>query len=92
MFRSQFATESTKLTMQAGEPHGRRRAHRAHNADLARVARFRPHPVSFLCECGAATCEQRVHVSVSEYEDIAQAGRYLIAPGHEAAWRKTRSA
>ena len=67
---------------------GRRRVHRAHNQDLARVARFRPHPVSFLCECGAPACEERVHLHVSEYEAIiAQQHGYVIAPGHDQAWR-----
>jgi hypothetical protein len=67
---------------------GRRRVHRQHNADLARVARFRPHPVSFLCECGAAACEERVHLHVSEYEAIVrEPGGYVVAPGHDQAWR-----
>jgi hypothetical protein len=71
----------------------RRRLHRAHNQDLARVARFRPHDVSFLCECGAANCEERVHMRVSEYEAIVtQPNGYVIAPGHEQAWRSVRSA
>jgi hypothetical protein len=53
------------------------------------VARFRPHAVSFLCECGAPTCEARVHVRVVEYERIAGSGGYLVAPGHDPAWRGT---
>jgi hypothetical protein len=71
----------------------RRELHRAHNQDLARVARFRPHEVSFLCECGAPTCEERVHLRVSEYEAIvAQGGSYVVAPGHEeAAWQRSRT-
>jgi hypothetical protein len=68
---------------------GRRRLHRAHNADLARVARFRPHAVSFLCECGSPSCEARVHVRVAEYERIAGSGGYLLAPGHDPVWRGT---
>jgi hypothetical protein len=78
--------------MQTGDAIGRRRTHRAHNADLARVARFRAHPVSFLCECGAPTCEERMHMTVSEYEAIAVHRRYLIAPGHDQEWRRARTA
>jgi hypothetical protein len=79
--------------MEAGQATGRRLTHRAHNADLARVARFRPHVVSFLCECGAPTCEERVHLTVSEYEAISSVrGRYVIASGHDAEWRAARTA
>jgi len=67
--------------------------HRVHNDDLARVARFRPHAVSFLCECGAASCDSRVHMRVSEYETIvARPGGFVMAPGHDEAWRRMRTA
>jgi hypothetical protein len=70
----------------------RRGLHRSHNQDLARVARFRPHAVSFLCECGAADCEERVHLTVEEYEAaVAVPDGYVAAPGHDQAWRQTRT-
>jgi hypothetical protein len=76
-----------------GDSTGRQKTHRAHNQDLARVARFRAHPVSFLCECGAPTCEERVHLRVADYETIvAERGRYVVAPGHDLAWERSRSA
>ena len=71
----------------------RRGLHRAHNQDLARVARFRPHEVSFMCECGAPDCEARVHMRVSEYEAIvARPGGYVAAEGHGHVWRRSRTA
>jgi hypothetical protein len=78
--------------MNPSDLNGRFRTHRAHNEDLARVARFRPHPVSFLCECGAPSCEERVHLLVIDYERItALPGGYVLADGHHEAWRTTRT-
>jgi hypothetical protein len=38
----------------------------------------------FVCECGTASCVQRVRMSLAEYEQVrAEPTTFLIVPGHE---------
>lgn len=42
-----------------------------------------PELLEFICECGKQTCEQHVHLSLSEYEQVRQdSRRFAIVPGH----------
>jgi hypothetical protein len=38
---------------------------------------------SFMCECGDASCHERVHLSVAEYEELKRQGRPVLAAGHD---------
>ena len=41
--------------------------------------------IAILCECGDATCTERVEVPVAEYERIRdEPDLFLVRPGHEA--------
>jgi hypothetical protein len=47
--------------------------------DLASTASFS----QFICECYDATCDQRVAMTVQEYEHIrAEANQFFVLPGH----------
>jgi hypothetical protein len=38
----------------------------------------------FVCECGTASCVERVRMSLAEYEQVrAEPTTFLIVPGHE---------
>jgi hypothetical protein len=38
----------------------------------------------FLCECGAESCVERVHLSMGEYESVrADPTHFVLLPGHE---------
>src|SRR5687767_5683676 len=38
----------------------------------------------FVCECGTASCVERVRMSLAEYEQVrAEPTHFLIVPGHE---------
>jgi hypothetical protein len=40
----------------------------------------------FVCECGRASCVERVRMSLAEYERVrAEPTTFLILPGHELA-------
>src|SRR5579862_8655297 len=46
--------------------------------------RVRGEGVPYLCECGAATCFERVVLDPEEYEAIrAHPARFFVVPGHE---------
>lgn len=39
---------------------------------------------AFICECSAATCFERIVLTLREYEEIRREGtRFFVAPGHE---------
>jgi hypothetical protein len=41
-------------------------------------------PVSFICECGAATCTEPIVTTLVEYEAIrSEPTRFVVVPGHE---------
>ena len=49
--------------------------------DLATSASF----TQFICECYDDTCDQRVSMTVQEYEDVrADGNRFFVLPGHTA--------
>ena len=40
--------------------------------------------VSYVCECGAATCSDFVHLTTEEYESVRQhSTRFVLLPGHD---------
>ena len=42
-------------------------------------------PLDLLCECGDASCVQRISMTRAEYEEVrAEAHRFAVHPGHEA--------
>ena len=52
-------------------------------ADLAKLAR-QPEAISFVCECGQATCTGIVELTVAQYEAIrANSRRFIVLSGHE---------
>jgi hypothetical protein len=51
----------------------------AERADL-----FGSDEASFVCECGDATCTERIHAALDDYEDVRRNGaEFLLAKGHE---------
>lgn len=42
-----------------------------------------PESWSFTCECGAPDCRVAVSLTLAEYEALREAGRPVLAPGHE---------
>ena len=41
----------------------------------------------FLCECGNLGCNQRVELTIDQYEAVrCSFERFLIVPGHEIPW------
>jgi hypothetical protein len=52
-------------------------------------------PWSFVCECAAAGCRERVPLTLASYEKLRRRGRAVLAPGHvlpavERARRRAR--
>jgi hypothetical protein len=45
---------------------------------------WRTEPVHINCECQIEGCATMILVSFDTYERIRSAGRYIVAPGHEA--------
>lgn len=40
--------------------------------------------LEIVCECGAVTCTERIHLSPDEYARVREDGaRFLVKPGHE---------
>src|SRR4051794_14444611 len=49
-----------------------------------RAEEFHSESAEFICECGDATCIERVAASLDEYEKVRERGdTFLIATGHE---------
>lgn len=45
-----------------------------------------PPPLDVVCECGDATCTERLEVPVAVYERVrADGGRFVVVPGHVAS-------
>jgi len=41
-------------------------------------------PVDLICECGDATCVQRIHMTHAEFEELrSDSHQFAIYPGHE---------
>jgi hypothetical protein len=52
------------------------------NAGLRQIP-HNPELLEFICECGNPTCEQRVRLSLAEYEHVrADSRHFAVAPGH----------
>jgi hypothetical protein len=48
--------------------------------DLASTASF----TQFICECYDETCDERVSMTVEEYEHVrAEGNRFFVVPGHD---------
>jgi hypothetical protein len=42
-----------------------------------------PDLLTFICECGDQTCDQHIHLSLSEYERVRLDSRHFaVVPGH----------
>ena len=49
--------------------------------------------VPFVCECGDASCLERVELSLAEYEAVREGARsFLVAPGHAITGDRTVAA
>ena len=41
-------------------------------------------PLDLICECGDATCVERIHMTLAEFEELrADSGQFAIYPGHD---------
>lgn len=48
------------------------------------AGRFGSESAAFVCECGNATCTDRIEAPLDAYEHVRkEATRFLLAPGHE---------
>ena len=48
-----------------------------------RQVQHNPDLLTFICECGDQTCDQHVHLSLSEYERVRlDSRRFAVVPGH----------
>lgn len=46
--------------------------------------RFESEQAEFLCECGDASCTDRIEVPLEEYENVrSHPTRFLVEPGHD---------
>ena len=53
--------------------------------DVATAFDLTSEPLDLICECGDASCVQRISISRDEYEQMrADPHLFAIAPGHEA--------
>ncbi|MFL5969585.1 MAG: hypothetical protein ACJ74L_08315 [Gaiellaceae bacterium] len=53
--------------------------------EVADAFQLRGEPLDLICECGDASCVDRINVSRSEYEEIrSDSHAFAVAPGHEA--------
>ena len=42
-------------------------------------------PLDFICECGDASCVQRIHMTHAEFEELrSESHQFAVYPGHEA--------
>jgi hypothetical protein len=42
-------------------------------------------PLDLICECGDASCVQRIHMTHAEFEDLrSESHQFAVYPGHEA--------
>jgi hypothetical protein len=42
-------------------------------------------PLDLICECGDATCVQRIHMTHAEFEQLrSESHQFAVYPGHEA--------
>ena len=55
------------------------------NERIAETAeRFYSDTTEFVCECGDASCAERIPTSLETYDEVREDGtQFLLAPGHE---------
>ena len=42
-------------------------------------------PLDLICECGDASCVQRIHMTHAEFEDLrSESPQFAVYPGHDA--------
>ena len=52
--------------------------------DLAEGFGLTSQPLDLVCECGSASCRERISMSRAEYERIrSESHRFAVFPGHE---------
>ncbi|MGZ4410374.1 MAG: hypothetical protein ACXVY6_16560 [Gaiellaceae bacterium] len=52
--------------------------------DIAETYDLKSEPLDLVCECGDATCVQRITMSRAEYEELrSDPRRFAVHPGHE---------
>ncbi|MFL5982207.1 MAG: hypothetical protein ACJ74D_07980 [Gaiellaceae bacterium] len=53
--------------------------------DLAQSFDLGTQPLDMICECGDATCVERIHMSHADYKRLrSESAQFAISPGHEA--------
>jgi hypothetical protein len=53
--------------------------------DLAETFDLKSQPLDLICECGDASCVQRISMTHAEYEQLrSEAHRFAVYPGHES--------
>ena len=53
--------------------------------DLAEGFALTSQPLDLVCECGDASCRERITMSHGEYEQLrSESHRFAVYPGHEA--------
>jgi hypothetical protein len=52
---------------------------------LAETFRLDEQPLDLICECGDASCVQRISMTRAEYEQVrAESHQFAVYPGHES--------
>ena len=53
--------------------------------DLADTFQLGSQPLDLICECGDASCVQRIHMTHAEFEKLrSESHQFAVYPGHEA--------
>lgn len=51
--------------------------------DLAQGFELGSQPLDLICECGDASCVQRIHMTHAEFEELrSESHHFAVAPGH----------
>jgi hypothetical protein len=52
---------------------------------LAETFALGTQPLDLICECGDASCVQRIHMTHAEFEELrSESHQFAVYPGHEA--------
>jgi hypothetical protein len=53
---------------------------------LATTFQLGSQPLDLICECGDASCVERIHMTPAEYEEVrSESHQFAVHPGHVAA-------
>jgi hypothetical protein len=53
--------------------------------NLAETFQLGSQPLDLICECGDASCVQRIHMTHAEFEELrSESHQFAVYPGHEA--------